>query len=75
MLEEMKRKLEPIILVSKRMIRNDCLAPSRLELYDLMYLVSCAQAEMKWRPDWAFCPVCMAQVLSGRVEHNQRVHA
>lgn len=76
MLQSMSAKAEPLIFVARRSLRNNGQSPSNLELYDLMYLVSCTQAAKKWKPDWAFCPVCMQQVSEfGEVMHFKRVHA
>lgn len=37
---------------------DDHLSPSSLELFDLMHIQTCREAERIWRPDWTRCPVC-----------------
>lgn len=73
MLSRMAEKTEPLIFVARRMIKNDGLSPSNLEIYDRMHWISCNMASAKWKPDWAFCPVCMAAVDEFGVIRHQRI--
>lgn len=76
MRDVLSERPRPIVLVGKSRIRNDCMSPSSLELYDLMHLITCAQAEMRWLLDWRFCPVCMAQLdENGSIPHRLREHS
>lgn len=63
----------PVKLRARSKIKDDCLSPSSLELYDLMYLETCVTAEVVWNQDWLFCPVCLSPVTDdGQVFHRPR---
>lgn len=73
MIQGMKERPKPVILRARHKIKDDCLSPSSLELYDLMYMETCVTAEAVWNVDWSFCPVCMAVVDdTGVVIHKPR---
>jgi hypothetical protein len=56
--------------MERALIKDDNLAPSSLELFDLMHLKDCDDAIKFWHPDWTRCPVCFCGLgEGGRVYH------
>ena len=73
MIQEMSARHKPLVFKARSKVKDDCLSPSSLELYDLMYLETCVTAEAIWSADWTSCPVCRAEVTEdGHVTHLPR---
>lgn len=47
------------VFVQKENLTSRGGLPSSQELYDLMHLTTCQQAEARWKDHWQFCPVCL----------------
>lgn len=61
------------VFVKRENLKTLGLHPTSKELYDLMHLVSCDHAIMRWKEEWSFCPVCLGMAgEEGWIAHKER---